>query len=267
MKIHPTAIVPEGAKLADDVEIGPGSILSAQAEIGPGCVIGARVILEHRVVMGSGTKVGHGSIIGANPQDLDFDQGRTDTGVILGCNNIIREYVTIHRATNPDGDTVVGDNCFIMTGCHLAHDNVVGDGVIMANNALTAGHVQIGDRSFIGGGSVFHQFIRIGRLSMVRGGCRFSKDIPPYLVATGENQVAGVNAVGLRRAGFGEAVRSEIKKAFRLLYCSGSNISQALEAARNDSWGARRRRCSDSSARRKSVVSRDYKGKPKSDAE
>ncbi len=238
MKIHPTAIVPGGAKLADDVEIGPGSIISDEAEIGPGCVIGAHVILEHRVIIGAGTRIGHGSIIGANPQDLGFDPGRTDTGVRLGVNNIIREYVTIHRATNQDGDTVIGDDNFIMTGCHLAHDNIVGSGVIMANNALTAGHVRIDDRCFIGGGSVFHQFIRLGTLSMVRGGCRFSKDIPPYLVATGENQVAGINAVGLRRAGFTEPARTEIKKAFRLLYSSGFNTSQALAEAASQSWGA-----------------------------
>lgn len=237
MKIHPTAIVADGAKLASDVEVGPHSIVGAQAEIGAGCIIGANVILEHRVVLGEGTKVGHGTILGANPQDLGFDTARCDTGVRIGKNNTIREYVTIHRATQQNGDTVVGDGNFIMTGCHLAHDNVVGNGVIMANNALTAGHVRIDDRSFLGGGNVFHQFIRIGTLSMVRGGCRFSKDIPPYVVATGTNGAAGINAVGLRRAGFGAAVRQEIKKAFRLLYLSGLNVSQALEAASGEKWG------------------------------
>lgn len=267
MKIHPTAIVPEGAQLAADVEIGPGSIISPGTEIGAGCVLGAHVILENRVILGAGTRVGHGSIIGANPQDLGFDQSRTDTGVRIGNNNTIREYVTIHRATNPDGDTVIGDDCFIMTGCHLAHDNIVGDGVIMANNALTAGHVHIGDRSFLGGGNVFHQFIRIGMLSMVRGGCRFSKDIPPYLVATGENQVAGINAVGLRRAGFTEAARSEIKRAFRLLYGSGLNISQALEAAGAESWGPEAGALFEFVREAKKRGICDYTGKRKSDGE
>ncbi len=237
MKIHPTALVAERAKLADDVEIGPHSIISAESEIGAGCVIGAHVILEHRVVLGEGTKVGHGTILGANPQDLSFDPARQDSGVRIGRNNTIREYVTIHRATQENGDTMVGDGNFIMTGCHLAHDNIVGHGVIMANNALTAGHVRIDDRCFLGGGNVFHQFIRIGTLSMVRGGCRFSKDIPPFLVATGENHVAGINAVGLRRAGFSADARKDIKRAFRLLYQSGLNVSQALEAAAGETWG------------------------------
>lgn len=237
MKIHPTAIVADGAMLADDVEIGPGSIVSAQSVIGAGCVVGAHVILEHRVVVGEGTKIGHGSIIGANPQDLGFDPERQDTGVRIGCRNTIREYVTIHRATQSNGDTIVGDGNFIMTGCHLAHDNAVGNGVIMANNALTAGHVRIDNGCFLGGGNVFHQFIRIGTLAMVRGGCRFSKNIPPYLVATGENHVAGINAVGLRRAGISAEARSEIKRAFRLLYLSGLNITQALEAAADSQWG------------------------------
>lgn len=237
MKIHPTAIVADGAALADDVQIGPYSIVSAQSRIEAGCVIGSHVILEHRVVLGEGTKVGHGTILGADPQDLSFDAARKDTGVRIGSNNVIREYVTIHRATAADSDTVVGDGNFIMTGCHLAHDNVVGNGVIMANNALTAGHVRIEDRCFLGGGNVFHQFIRIGTLAMVRGGCRFSKDIPPYLVATGENHVAGINSIGIRRAGFSREARADIRRAFGLLYLSGLNVSQALEAAESETWG------------------------------
>lgn len=227
----------DGARIAGDVVIGPGCIVSGETELGPGCVLGARVILENRVVVGAGTTIGHGSIVGANPQDLGFDAGRRDTGVRIGSNTTVREYVTIHRATAPDGNTVVGDESFIMTGCHLAHDTQVGNRVIMANNALTAGHVQIEDGSFLVGGNVFHQHIRIGSLAMVRGGCRFSKDIPPFFMASGTNGIAGLNVVGLRRAGFSAFVRAEIKKAFRLLYCSGLNVSQALEAAAGEAWG------------------------------
>ena len=238
MKIHPTAIVADGAKLADDVEIGPFSVVSAESKIGSGCVIGAHVILEHRVVLGEGTKVGHGTILGANPQDLGFDVARTDTGVRIGKNNTIREYVTIHRATAENGDTVVGEENFIMTGFHMGHDSVLGNQVIAANNVLLAGHVRVQDRAFLGGGTVFHQFMEVGGLAMVRGGCRFSKDIPPFLVATGENHVAGINAVGLRRAGLVAGARKDIKRAFRLLYQSGLNVSQALEKAAGETWGA-----------------------------
>ena len=237
MKIHPTAIVADGAKLADDVEIGPFSIVSAAATIGAGCVIGAHVIVEHRVVIGEGTKVGHGTILGANPQDLGFDAARTDTGVRIGKNNTIREYVTIHRGTKESGDTVVGDGNFLMTGLHMGHDSVMGNNVIAANNVLLAGHVRVQDRAFLGGGTVFHQFMEVGSLAMVRGGCRFSKDIPPFLVGAGENHVAGINAIGLRRSGISAEARKEIKRAFRLLYQSGLNVSQALEAADGETWG------------------------------
>ena len=238
MKIHPTAIVADGAKLAEDVEVGPFSMISAESEIGAGCAIGAHVVLEHRVVLGAGTKVGHGTILGADPQDLGFDASRTDTGVRIGRDNTIREYVTIHRGTKESGETVVGDGNFLMTGFHMGHDSVVGNGVIAANNVLLAGHVRVQDRAFLGGGTVFHQFMQVGTLAMVRGGCRFSKDIPPFLVATGENHVAGINAVGLRRAGISAEARKDIKRAFRLLYQSGLNVSQALEAADGDKWGA-----------------------------
>ncbi len=237
MNIHPTALVADGAKLADDVEVGPYSIIGAEAEIGAGCVLGAHIIIEHRVLIGEGTKVGHGSIIGADPQDLSFDPARTDVGVRIGKNNTIREYVTIHRATKDNGDTLVGDGNFLMTGFHMGHDSSVGNQVIAANNVLLAGHVRVQDRAFLGGGSVFHQFMEVGALAMARGGCRFSKDIPPFLVATGENHVAGINAVGLRRAGISAGARKEIKKAFHLLYQSGFNVSQALAAAEKETWG------------------------------
>ena len=237
MKIHPTAIIADGAKLAPGVEVGPFSIVSAESEIGPGCVIGAHVVLEHRVVLGEGTKVGHGTILGANPQDLSFDPSRKDSGVRIGKGNTIREYVTIHRGTKENGDTLVGDGNFLMTGFHMGHDSVVENQVIAANNVLLAGHVRVQDRAFLGGGTVFHQFMEVGSLAMVRGGCRFSKDIPPFLVATGENHVAGINAVGLRRAGFSADARKDIKRAFRLLYQSGLNVTQALEASAGESWG------------------------------
>ena len=237
MKIHPTAIVAEGAKLADDVEIGPFSIISAETEIGEACVLGAHVILEHRVVLGAGTKVGHGTILGGNPQALGFDQARRDSGVRIGCNNTIREHVTINRATAENSDTMVGDDNFLMTGCHLGHDCRMGNGVILANTVLMAGHVEVDDGAFLGGGSVFHQFIRIGRLAMVRGGCRFSKDIPPYCVGAGTNLAMGLNSIGLRRAGLSAEARLQLKRAFRLLYLSNLNVTQALEEAAKESWG------------------------------
>ena len=237
MNIHPTAIVADGAKLAADVEVGPYSIIGPDVEVGPGCVIGAHAVLENRVVIGAGTHVGHGTILGGNPQALGFDQSRRDTGVRIGKNNTIREHVTINRATQENSDTVVGDENFLMTGCHLAHDCRIGNGVILANTVLMAGHVEVDDGAFLGGGSVFHQFIRIGKLAMVRGGCRFSKDIPPFCVGAGTNLAMGLNSIGLRRAGLSAEARMQLKRAFRLLYLSDLNVSQALEAAEKETWG------------------------------
>ncbi|MEX1044507.1 MAG: acyl-ACP--UDP-N-acetylglucosamine O-acyltransferase, partial [Chthoniobacterales bacterium] len=203
----------------------------------PGCVLGAQVILEHRVVLGEGTKVGHGTILGANPQDLGFETKRTDTGVRIGKNNTIREHVTINRATAEKGDTVVGDGNFLMTGCHLGHDCRIGDRVIVANNVLLAGHVGVADGAFLGGGSAFHQFVRVGCLAMVQGDSGFSKDIPPYVVVSRLNQVIGLNSIGLRRAGLSAEARMQLKRAFRLLYLSDLNVSQALEEAGKETWG------------------------------
>jgi UDP-N-acetylglucosamine acyltransferase len=237
MKIHPTAIVSDGAKLAEDVEIGPYSIIGADVEIGRGCSIGAHVIFEHRVVLGDGTKIGHGSILGANPQDMGFDAKRTDTGVRVGKNNTIREHVTINRATRENGDTVVGNDNFLMTGCHLGHDCRVSNRVIMANNVLLAGHVSVDDGAFLGGGSVFHQFVMVGSLAMLQGDSGFSKNIPPYVVGSRLNEVVGLNSIGLRRAGLSAEARMQLKRAFRLLYLSDLNVSQALEAASAEQWG------------------------------
>jgi len=237
MNIHPTAIVADGAKLADGVTVGPFSIIGAEVEIGSGCTIGAHVILEHRVVIGKGTKVGHGTILGGDPQALGFDQSRRDTGVRIGRNNTIREYVTINRAMQENADTLVGDENFLMTGCHLGHDCRVSNRVIVANNVLLAGHVSVDDGAFLGGGSVFHQFVVVGSLAMVQGDSGFSKDIPPYVVVSRLNQVVGLNSIGLRRAGISAEARLQLKRAFRLLYQSGLNVSQALEAADKETWG------------------------------
>ena len=237
MNIHPTAIVAEGAKLAADVQVGPFSIIGPDVEIGSGCTIGAHVILEHRVVLGEGTKVGHGTILGANPQDLGFKVKRKDTGVRVGRNNTIREHVTINRATLENADTVVGDDNFLMTGCHLGHDCLLGHRVIVANNVLLAGHVKVADSAFLGGGSVFHQFVMVGCLAMVQGDSACSQNVPPYTVATRLNTVVGLNSIGLRRAGLSAEARLQLKRAFKLLYLSRLNVSQALEAAAEENWG------------------------------
>jgi UDP-N-acetylglucosamine acyltransferase len=234
MKIHPTAIIHEGAQIGAEVEIGPYSIIGSKARIGDNCVLQSHVIIESSVEMGPGNFIGHGVVIGAAPQDLTFDP-QTKSEVKIGRNNVIREYCTIHRGSAEDSATVVGDGNFLMVGTHLGHNCRIGDGVVIANNCLLAGHVRIDDRAFIGGGSRFHQDIRIGRLVMAEG--RFTKNLPPFLIAA-KNQVFGINILGLRRAGLSPTERDEIKRAFKLLYKSGLNTKQALEKAAGSEFGA-----------------------------
>jgi UDP-N-acetylglucosamine acyltransferase len=234
VRIHPTAIVDEGAQLGAEVEIGPFSIIGAEAVIGDKSVIQSHVVIEGAVRMGAGNLIGHGSVIGSVPQDLSF-QPQTRSRIEIGDSNVIREHCTIHRGATEGSATVLGDGNFLMVGAHVGHDCQIGNGVVIVNNSLLAGHVRIDDRAFIGGGSRFHQGIRIGRVVMAEG--RFTKNLPPFLIAA-KNQIFGVNILGLRRAGFSPADRDEIKRAFKLLYTSGLNTKQALEKAGETEFGA-----------------------------
>jgi UDP-N-acetylglucosamine acyltransferase len=236
-KIHPTAIVDPNAKLAADVEIGPFSIIGPGVTIGEKTIVQSHVVIEAEVSIGCGNFIGHGAIIGALPQDVSFSAERK-TKVEIGDNNIIREYCTIHRGS-PDGSaTEIGDRNFLMAGAHVGHNCVIGNNVVIANNCLLAGYVRVDDGAFLGGGSTFHQFMHIGRLVMVQGSSAFGKDLPPFVVAAERNSVFGLNTVGMRRAGLGANDRDEIKKAFKLIYLSGLNMSQALEKAETMTFGA-----------------------------
>jgi UDP-N-acetylglucosamine acyltransferase len=230
LKIHPSAIVDARAKIDEDVEIGPYSIVGRDVAIGAGTTIQAHAVLEGSVVIGTNNFIGHGAVIGTVPQDLSFQPERK-SGVEIGNNNVIREYCSIHRGTAEGTVTRLGNNNFLMVGAHLGHNCVVGDNVVIANNCLLGGYVTVGDGAFLGGGCVFHQFIRIGRLAITQGASAFSKDIPPFVTAAERNTVFGLNVIGLRRAGFNAAERDEIKTVFRLVYTSGLNVTQALDKA------------------------------------
>ena len=235
--IHPTAIVDPAARMGTDVEIGPFSVIGPQATIGEKTIVQSHVVIEGDVVIGTGNFIGHGAIIGAPPQDVSFSPERK-TMVKIGNDNIIREYCTIHRGS-PDGSaTKIGDKNFLMAGAHVGHNCVVRNNVVIANNCLLAGHVRVDDGAFLGGGSTFHQFMRIGRLVMVQGSSAFGKDLPPFVIAAERNSIFGVNVVGLRRAGLSTKERDEIKTAFKLVYLSGLNISQALRKAAPMNLGA-----------------------------
>jgi UDP-N-acetylglucosamine acyltransferase len=229
-KIHPTAIIDPAAQIGIDAEIGPFSIVGPQVTIGEKTIVQSHVVIEGQVTIGSGNLIGHGAVIGTPPQDVSFSPDRK-TQVAIGNNNIIREYCTIHRGTTENSATKIGDKNFLMAGAHIGHNCEIGNNVIIANNCLLAGYVQVDDSAFLGGGSTFHQFIHIGRLVMVQGMSGFGKDVPPFVVAAEHNSVFGLNVIGLRRAGFSAKDREEIKAAFKLVYLSGLNISQAIEKA------------------------------------
>lgn len=233
--IHPTAVIHPDAQIGADVQIDPYVVIEGAAKIGARCVIRAHAIIGAHVEMGEDNLIGYGALIGGEPQDFAFRPSVRST-VRIGSRNRIREYATIHRGTSDDSATVIGNDCFLMGGVHLAHNVCLGDHVVIANNSLLGGYVQVEDRVFIGGGCVFHQHIRVGRLAICQGASAFSKDIPPFVIAAERNGVAGLNVVGLRRVGLTPAQRAEIKAAFDLLYREGYNVSQAVDVARDRIW-------------------------------
>ncbi len=211
MQIHPTALIQEGARL------------------GAGCVIHAHAVISGHCELGAGVVVHPFAVIGGDPQDLSFD-ANTQSGVRVGARTVIREHVTISRATKKGGSTDIGTDCFLMATCHVAHDCHIGDRVVIANAVLLGGHIQVGDRAFLGGGAVIHQFCRIGEGAMIGGGARISRDVAPYTLATERNAMIGLNLVGLRRRGFPREVVDEIKRAFRNVNTPVGNLRQIAEA-------------------------------------
>jgi UDP-N-acetylglucosamine acyltransferase len=232
--IHPTALVDPRAVLADDVRIGPYSVIDAEVTLGPGVEIGHHVTLEGRIELGPGVKVGHGSLLGGVPQDLKFKPG-TPSGVRVGANTVIREYVTIHRATQAEGWTEIGEDCLIMGASHIAHDCRVGQKAIIINYAGITGHCQIGDFATIGGHTGLAPFVRVGPYAYLGGCAKLTVDLPPAMLADGvPATVRGVNVIGLRRAGVAPAERRAMEDAHRLLYRGGLSPGSAIARIRNE---------------------------------
>ena len=230
-KIHPTAIIAPTATIGANVEIGPYAYVGDECVVGDGCVIAMRATLEKNVTLAAGVKIGIGSVIGGDPQDLKF-RGEHTT-VEIGENTVVREYATINRGTSHSLKTTVGSGSFLMSYVHLAHDCQVGNGVIIGNGTQLAGHVSIDDRAIVSGLVAVHQFARIGRHSFVGGCSRVAKDVPPYLKAVGNPvKLYGLNSVGLQRSGFDESIVRELKRAYRLVFRSELNVTQAMTRAR-----------------------------------
>ena len=232
-RIHATAIISPDAEIAADVQIGAYAIVGEGCVIGAGSVIAPRATLERNVTLGRSVKVGMGSILGGAPQDLKY--AGEETSVEIDDGTMIREYVTINRGTSHSFKTTVGKNCLLMTYVHIGHDCRVGNSVILSNVVQLAGHVAIEDKAIISGLSAVHQFARVGRHSFIGGMSRVAKDIPPFLKAVGSPvKLYGLNTIGLQRSGMDEATILELKRAYRLLFRSDLNITQAIERAQSE---------------------------------
>ncbi len=225
--IHPTAVIDPAAELASDVEVGPYAVIEGPVRVGRGTKIWPHAYLTAPLEIGEDCQIHVGAVLGHLHQALREPQAG---GVRIGDRTIVREYAQVHRASQAGAWTTVGSDCLLMGFSHIAHDCQVGNRVILANGALVAGHVIIEEKAILSGHVAVHQFVRIGTLAMVGGLSRVNKDVPPYFLVKGDSEVWAINTVGLKRAGLSEISRAKIREAYRLLYRSGLNTTQALKA-------------------------------------
>ena len=231
--IHKTAIVHPEAELADDVTVGPFSIIEADVKIDEGCRIHSHILIAGGARIGKNCQIHHGSVVSTLPQDLKFSGEKTT--LEIGDNTIVREFCSLNRGTRDRGTTRVGKNGFLMAYTHVAHDCEVGDHVILANAVQLGGHVTLEDWVIVGGLVPVHQFTHIGQHSIIGGGFRAVQDVPPFILAAGEPLAyKGLNAVGLKRRGFSKESFRLLRKCYRILYRSRMNTSQAVETIRRE---------------------------------
>lgn len=256
--IHPTAIIHPKAKLDSTVQVGPYAVIDEGVELGAHCVVGPHVYLTGVTMIGARNQFHAGCVIGDAPQDLKY-KGEP-TRVRIGDENVFREHVTVNRATTADGETIIGSNNYLTLHSHVGHNCRLGNHIILGGGALLAGHAEVQDRAVLSGNCMVHQFTRVGTLTMMQGGAAISKDLPPFTVATGLNEICGLNVIGLRRAGFTGEQRLELKRLYRALFRSGKNLRAVRAEAQKEFSGtaaktmlefvatAKRGVCSDVSA-------------------
>ena len=225
--IHSSAVVDPGAEIGADVEIGPFCVVGADAKVGDGSRLMSHVVIDGDTTIGPGCTLFPFACIGTQTQDLKFRGAKTS--VVIGAGTTLREYVTVNSSTNEGEVTRVGSGCHIMAYAHVAHACAVGDGVIMSNCGTLAGHVIVEDRAIIGGLTAVHQFVHVGRHCILGGCSRIAQDCPPFMMIAGNPAaVSGINSVGLKRNDVPEDVQRKLKQAYKILYRSGLNVTQAL---------------------------------------
>jgi len=232
-RVHALAVVDPGARLAEDVEVGPFCWVGPGATLEAGVVLDSNVRVEGHTTLGRGVKVHAGAVLGGPPQDLKFK------GVVshltVGEGTVIRECVTANVATDEGEATKIGAHCLIMAYAHVAHNTIVGDRVILANGVQLAGYVTVEDYAIVGGLVPVHQFVRIGAHSMIGGGCRVPQDIAPYTRAAGQPlKPIGLNVVGLERRGFSAGTIAALRKAYRIVFRSGLRLEDAVARVRSE---------------------------------
>ena len=226
--IDARAVIHESAKLDDNVTIGPFAIIGPNVTVRNGATIGSMALVEKNTDIGVDSTICHGAVVGTDPQDLKYSG--QDTCLRIGDRTTIREFCTINRSTSEAEATVVGNDCLIMAYAHVAHNCVIGDNVVIVNAVSLAGHVTVDDWAIIGGMTAVQQFVRIGAHSYVGGACRVTKDVPPYVKIGGvPTRPIEMNTIGLQRRGYSEDSLNTLRKAYRFLYLSDLNTTQAVE--------------------------------------
>ncbi len=227
--IHSTAIIDAAAKIGANVSIGPYSTVGPDVELGDGVALLSHVVIAGRTTIGANTRIFPFASIGHQPQDLKY-KGEASS-LVIGCNNVIREYVTMNPGTEGGGMTTrIGNNGLFMVAAHIAHDCQIGDNVILVNNATLAGHVSIGEWAIVGGLSAVHQFVRIGKHAMIGGKTGVADDVIPYGSVIGNRAcLSGLNIVGLKRRDFSREDIHNLRKAYRLIFAEEGTLSERLQ--------------------------------------